>query len=107
MPRLAWDWAKRVSFGPDRCAPLDWGIELWKGEINRYESVDAIAAARARAGQTSDNDALLYEATSALLRDVIDAAGGVEGAFLRLTESRGLRRLLMSVCLSNSGNFLI
>lgn len=60
------------------------GAELWKSDVSFYESADTIAAALARAGKPADDDSVLYRATSSLLRDVIDAAGGVEQSHVRL-----------------------
>lgn len=70
-------------------APLDFGAELWKWDVKRYESAEAVRAARARVPGTSgsgldDDNVILFEATWMLVRDVIDAAGGVEGAYVRL-----------------------
>lgn len=81
MPPRSWEWSKRISFGP---APLDWGVELWKWDVARFESTGGIIAAYRRTGRSFDDDTLLFEATRSLLADVVDSAGGVEGAVVRL-----------------------
>jgi hypothetical protein len=90
MPKLAWEWARRIFFNPNSTAGLDWGTELWKWDVNRYESAPGIAAALQRAGRSSDDDDVLYYATRNLLVDVVDAAGGVEREHIRLHESMNL-----------------
>jgi hypothetical protein len=85
MPPRTWEWFRRVRF-PDCLVPLDFGKELWKCDLSRYESVDAIIAAAKRADRPFDDDSVLYQATSSLLFDVVDAAGGVEYANVRLHE---------------------
>jgi len=62
------------------------GQELWKWDTSRYESIDGIIAALRRAGRPFDDDSVLYVATSSLLSDVVDAAGGIEYANIRLHE---------------------
>jgi len=66
-----------------RSAPLDWGSEVWRWDVSRYESVPGIVAALNRAGRPSNDDVVLYEATHTLMLDVIEAAGGVESAYER------------------------
>jgi hypothetical protein len=87
MPELAWSWSKRIMWGEGRTASLDWGMELWNWDVARYESAPGITAGLIRAGRTPDDDTTLFEATHSLLRDVVDAAGGVEQAHLRLRAS--------------------
>jgi hypothetical protein len=89
MTELARIWSNRVSFGNGRVAPLDWGRELWNWDISRYESVDGIREAHARAGLPSDDEFVLFEATRSLVTDVIDAAGGVEQAHARVSHGVG------------------
>jgi hypothetical protein len=84
MPRRAWEWSRRINFGPGRSVPLDWGVELWKWDTSRYESTEGIVAALSRAGRPFDDDLILYNATATLLHDVVDAAGGVERSHGRL-----------------------
>jgi len=60
-------------------------MELWKWDVSRYESADGIRAALTRAGKLPvDDDAIVFEATHSLVHDVVDAAGGVEQAHVRL-----------------------
>ena len=87
MPRRASKWMNRIFHGEGRTAPLDWGTELWKWGVSRYESADGISAALLRAGKSADDFSVLYEATRNLLLDVVDAAGGVEQAHHRLHEA--------------------
>jgi hypothetical protein len=66
---------------------LDWGAELWKWDISRYESAEAIAAALRRAGHSFDDDLIVFHATQTLLLDVVDAAGGVERSYEQLHQA--------------------
>ncbi len=84
MPEQAWEWIKRITWGEGRTVSLDWGTELWKWDASLYESADGIRAALARAGRSTDDDSILFEATRNLILDVVDAAGGVEQAHQRL-----------------------
>lgn len=84
MPERANEWLKRIMWGEDRGVSLDWGMELWKWDVSLYESADGIRAALTQAGRVPDDDSILFEATHSLVRDVIDAAGGVEQAHQRL-----------------------
>jgi hypothetical protein len=91
MPERAWEWLHRIHFGADgRTVSLDWGRELWKWDLSRYESADGIAAALRRAGHPADDDSILFDATHTLLPDVVDAAGGVERAHARLHREMAL-----------------
>ena len=83
MPESAWRWQRRIGFGPDRLVPLDWGSELWKWDVSAFESADGIRLAKTRSGRAFNNDDVLAEATFTLLRDVVDAAGGLEAAYKR------------------------
>jgi hypothetical protein len=87
MPKLAWEWAKRIAFNTNSTAGLDWGQELWKWDASLYESALGIAVVLQRAGRSSDDDDVLYYVTRNLLMDVVDAAGGVERAHIRICES--------------------
>ena len=87
MPQQAWRWSHRIFFGEDRTVSLDWGTELWKWDISRYESPAAIESAFRRIGRAFDNDDLLYYATRTLLTDIVDAAGGVERSYERFRQS--------------------
>jgi len=79
---------KTVTWGEGRTAPLDWGTELWKRDVSRYESANGIRAALAGAGlEAPDDNQILYEATRSLINDVIDAAGGVEQAHARFHQA--------------------
>src|SRR6266516_3760215 len=84
MPERSWAWIKRISWGEGRTVSLDWDTELWKWDVSLYESAGGIRAALARAGRSVDDDSILFEATSNLVLDVVDAAGGVEQAHQRL-----------------------
>ena len=84
MPERAWAWSKRIHFGENRLVSLDWGTELWKWDVTLYESADGIRAALTRTGRPFDDDSILFDATSSLVDDVVDAAGGVEQAHQRL-----------------------
>jgi hypothetical protein len=90
MPERAWEWTRRIHVGAGRTASLDWGVELWKWDLSRYESADGIAAALRRAGRPFDDDFILYNATATLLADVVDAAGGVEHSHTRLHQEMAL-----------------
>ena len=90
MPERAWQWTRRIHFGAARTVSLDWGAELWKWDISRYESADGIAAALRRAGRPFDDDSILFDATHTLLPDVVDAAGGVERCHARLHQAMAL-----------------
>lgn len=90
MTERAWQWIKRIRFGAGRKAPLDWGQELWKWDVSLYESAPAIAAAYTQAGRTPDDELVLYDATSSLLLDVVDAAGGIEHSYAYLNRSMEL-----------------
>jgi hypothetical protein len=70
--------------GPGRLISLDWGQELWKWDVALYESVDGITASLQRSGKPVDEGTILFHATHSLLADVVDAAGGLEGAVTRL-----------------------
>jgi len=63
---------------------LDWGTELWKWDVALYESADGLLASLNRSGRALDEDSILFHATHGLLADVVDAAGGIEGAIMRL-----------------------
>jgi hypothetical protein len=65
-------------------------MELWKWDVSLYESRDGIVAALRRAGRPFDDDSILFEATRSLLRDVVDAAGGVERSHARLHQAMAL-----------------
>lgn len=80
MPERAWRWQNRIGFGPDRSVPFDWGSDLWNWDVSAYESADGIRLAKTRAGRAFDDDNVVFEATFMLLRDVVDAAGGLEAA---------------------------
>jgi len=82
-----WDWTRRISFPADRSVSLDWGAELWKWDTTLYDSVPAITEVLRRNGRDFDDDSVLADVTSTLIFDVVDAAGGVEGAFVRLEAS--------------------
>jgi hypothetical protein len=69
--------------GLDRFVPLDWGSELWNWDVSAFESADGIRLAKTRSGRAFDDDDVLAEATFTLLRDVVDAAGGLEAAYKR------------------------
>jgi hypothetical protein len=84
-----WRWQRRRAFGPGRQVPLDFGAELWEQDLSLYESAAGIRAARARAGKEQDEE-LRYTLTNSLLRDVIEAAGGVEYAHERFRRSVNL-----------------
>jgi hypothetical protein len=90
MPEHAWEWTRRIHFGAESRVPLDFGVELWKWDASLYESVDGIVAALSRTGRPLDDEIILYHATSTLLLDVVDAAGGVERAHARLHEAMAL-----------------
>jgi hypothetical protein len=83
VPERAWRWESRIGFGPDRLVPLDWGSELWNWDVSAFESADGIRLAKTRSGRAFDDDDVLAEATFTLLRDVVDAAGGLEAAYKR------------------------
>src|SRR5436305_1948711 len=88
MPKRAWEWSKRIMWGDGRNVSLDWGMELWKWDVSRYESADAIRAALTRAGKVPvDDDSIIFDATRSLMHDVVDAAGGVEQAHGRLHQT--------------------
>ncbi len=87
MPQQAWRWSHRIFFDEDRTVSLDWGTELWKWDISRYESAAVIESAFRRIGRAFDNDDLLYYATRTLLTDIVDAAGGVERSYERFRQS--------------------
>ena len=87
MPPRAWDWSKRIFHGSGRVVPLDFGTELWEWDASLYESADGIVASSARANRKLDSDEIAFEATRSLLPDVVDAAGGVESAFMRLQDA--------------------
>ena len=88
MPPKAWAWSQRVLSGAGRAVRLDWGTELWNWETSRFESRDAIIQSLNRSERDPiDDDAICYEATRSLLPDVLDAAGGVEGANMRLHQA--------------------
>jgi hypothetical protein len=85
VPERAWQWMRRIEWGEGRTVSLDWGVELWKWDVSRYESADRIRAALMRDGKLpADDDSILFEATRSLVHDVVDAAGGVEQAHQRL-----------------------
>jgi len=90
MPERAWEWSRKIAFGAGRTAPLDFGAELWKWDVALYESRDGIVAALRRSGRPFDDDSILIEATHTLLRDVVDAAGGVERSHGRLHQAMTL-----------------
>jgi hypothetical protein len=90
MPERAWAWTRRIHFGAGRRVTLDWGVELWKWDVSRYESPDGIAAALRRAGRPFDDGMILFDATRTLLPDVVDAAGGIERAHVRLHREMAL-----------------
>ena len=73
--------------GDGRAVPLDWGTELWQWESSRFEARDAITESLRRGQRDVDENAICYEATRSLLPDVLDAAGGVEGANIRLHQA--------------------
>ena len=83
MPQRAWEWSKQIMFGQQVGAPLNFGKELWKWDVSLYESVGGIRAAAKAAGRSLNDDSILFEATSSLITDVVDAAGGVEQAYQR------------------------
>ena len=83
MPERAWRWQSRIGWGPGRNVPLDWGSELWNWDVSAFESADGIRVAKTRSGRAFDDDDVLAEATFTLLRDVVDAAGGLEAAYKR------------------------
>ncbi|WP_436495597.1 hypothetical protein [Actinokineospora sp. HUAS TT18] len=69
--------------------PLDFGKELWKWDVSRFESADGIRESLTRAGGDYDDDSILFEATHTLVLDVVDAAGGVEQAHQRFHNAVG------------------
>lgn len=85
MPPLAWEWSRRIHWGPGRLVSLDWGKELWDWHVSHYESADGITRALAREGRQVDEESVLSDATSTLLPDVVDAAGGIEHSLFDLT----------------------
>ncbi|GAB3914446.1 hypothetical protein ACFQ1S_00615 [Kibdelosporangium lantanae] len=87
MPERSWNWAKRITWGEGRTAPLDFGKELWKWDVSLYESADGIRASLVWAGRTPDDDSILFEATHSLISDVVDAAGGAEQAHRRFCDA--------------------
>jgi hypothetical protein len=87
VPQHAWRWSHRIFLGEDRTVPLDWGVELWKWDISRYESTGAIESVFRRTERRFDDDDLLHYATRTLLTDIVDAAGGAERAYERFRES--------------------
>jgi hypothetical protein len=90
MPERSWEWSRRIHFGVGRTVSLDWGAELWKWDISRYESASGIAAALRRAGHAFDDDEIVFHATHTLVPDVVDAAGGVERSHARLHQAMAL-----------------
>jgi hypothetical protein len=108
VPERAWRWQNRIGFGPDRSVPLDWGSDLWNWDVSAYESADGIRLAKTRAGRAFDDDNVVFEATFMLLRDVVDAAGGLEAAYGRLVAAvasaqERLDKLVAETSFSKSG----
>jgi hypothetical protein len=83
-------WLYRIAFAPDRGAPLDFGAELWRLDHSLYESADAVRAALVRAGRRTGDDSVVFHVTDSLLRDVVEAAGGVEYAYERFRQAVAL-----------------
>ena len=83
MPPLAWQWRRRISVSPKSTVPLDLPAELWRSDPG-FESWDGIVAAYKRAGRDASDERIHFDATQTLLLDVVDAAGGVEHAVMRL-----------------------
>jgi hypothetical protein len=81
------EWFRRVKFNPEHGIALDFGMELWKQDVSRYECADNLRSILKQAGVNSDDDAVLYDATASLLWDTINAAGGIEYAYLRFNNS--------------------
>ena len=90
MPERAWEWARRIHFGPGRTVALDFGAEPWKRDVSLYESADGILAALSRTEGPLDDGLILSHAVGSLLDDVVDAAGGVEIAHARLHQAMAL-----------------
>jgi hypothetical protein len=67
---------------PDRPVPLDFGAELWKWDVSLYECANFIKDRRAQANLPTDPDSILTDVTMTLVRDVVDAAGGLERSCL-------------------------
>lgn len=87
MARKAWDWRRRVSFNPASVAGLDFGQELWRWDMNRYESAPGIESRLRTLGRSATTDDVMYYVTRTLVMDVIDAAAGVEQAHIKLGEA--------------------
>ncbi|MEU4536202.1 hypothetical protein AB0G15_15190 [Streptosporangium sp. NPDC023825] len=87
MAGKAQEWLKRINFGEGRDVPLDFGVELWKQGLFRYETKDGIVAVLDRLGRPHDPERIMFEVTRSLLDDVVDAAGGVERAYNRLYQA--------------------
>lgn len=66
--------------GAGSLAPLDFGAELWKWDEALYESAGGIVDAFTCAGRMLGPDTVMAEITMSLVRDVVDAAGGLERA---------------------------
>jgi hypothetical protein len=67
--------------------PLGSPLEFWNDDLTRYESAEAVRAAEARRGWPADDAIVLHDITSTLISDVINAAGGIEGAVIRIHEA--------------------
>jgi hypothetical protein len=87
MPERMWQWQRRIAFGSGRLARLDWGTELWVWDVSAYESADGIRLAKMRQGRTFNDGDVLFEATFTLLKDVVDATGGLEAAHKRFIQA--------------------
>jgi hypothetical protein len=87
MPRRAWNWRHRVSFNATSVAGLDFGQELWRWEVSRYESAPGIESRLRAQGRPADSDDVMYYVTRNLVTDVIDGAAGVEQAHIKLGEA--------------------
>ena len=73
--------------GPGRSAAYG-GSQLWQWDASSFESRLAIISSLQRGGaDVVDDDDICVEATRSLLMDVLDAAGGVEGANIRIHEA--------------------
>jgi hypothetical protein len=64
---------------------LGYPQEVWNDDLTRYESAEGLRALYQRLGRPAAS--ILYDITSTLISDVIDAAGGIEGAVFRIHEA--------------------
>ena len=81
------EWSHRVNFPQSALARLGFASEYWHGDPRLYEGYEQLQERFKLLGRKASRSYIAGELSSHLLSEVLAAAGGVEGALMRLRAS--------------------